>query len=104
MRDEYQRIEDTGAVLLAIAPSAGKKADEYVAKAGEFPFPLLSDFDHRVFDLYDVGSKLLSLGQRPAMFVIDSEGAVTYNQVGKQQTDLPTVDEIIAELGALSSQ
>jgi len=103
LRDEYQRIKETGASLLAIAPSAGKKADEYVAKSGKFPFPLLSDHDHRVFDLYDVASKLMSLGQRPAMFVIDSDGAVVYNQVGKQQTDLPTVDEILTELGALSS-
>lgn len=87
---------------MAIAPSAGKKADEYVAKSGAFPFDLLSDEDHAVFDLYDVGSKMLSLGQRPAMFVIDADGKVTYNQVGKQQTDLPTVDEILTEVNALA--
>ena len=103
MRDNYDQIEATGATLLAIAPSAGRKADEYVAKSGNYPFPLLSDHDHSVFDAYDVGSKLLSLGQRPAMFVIDSQGAVTYNQIGKQQTDLPTVDEIVTHVAELST-
>lgn len=86
---------------MAIAPSAGEKADAYVAKSGDFPFPLLSDANHEVFDSYDVVSKLRSLGQRPAMFVIDADGHVTYNQVGKQQTDLPTTDEILQELEAL---
>lgn len=90
--------------MLAIAPSSGDKADQYVAKSGKFPFPLLSDRDHKVFDAYDVVSKLLSLGQRPAMFVIDAAGVVAYNQVGKQQTDLPTVDEIIDELKAVEGR
>lgn len=84
--------------MLAIAPSSGKSADEYVAKSGDFPFPLLSDEDHAVFDQYDVAEKLISLGQRPAMFIIAADGTVAYNQVGRQQIDLPTVDEIVAEL------
>ncbi len=87
---------------MAIAPSSGRKADAYVAKSGDFPFPLVADTDHSIFDDYDVASKLMSLGQRPAMFVLDADGVVTYNQVGTQQTDLPTVDEIVSQIEAIA--
>ena len=38
------------------------------------PYVILSDAEHTVFDAYDVASRALSLGQRPALFVIDREG------------------------------
>ncbi len=85
---------------MVIAPGSADKADEYIARSGTFPFAVLSDQDHTVFDAYDVGKKLMSLGQRPAMFVLDPNGIVTYNQVGTQQTDLPTVEEIVREVMA----
>jgi hypothetical protein len=32
------------------------------------------------------------------LFVIDREGVVRYNQVGTQQTNIPPIAEVLAEL------
>ena len=51
--------------------------------------PTLVDEDHAVFDAYDVTSRLISLGQRPALFVIDADGVVRFERVGTQQYNIP---------------
>jgi len=87
---------------VAIAPGGlGNNVDKYIEKTGGFPFPMLTDAKHKTFDLYDVVKKIASLGQRPALFVIDREGVVRYNQVGTQQTNIPPVAEVLAQLDAL---
>jgi len=87
---------------VAIAPGGlGNNVDKYIEKTGGFPFPMLTDAKHKTFDLYDVVKKIASLGQRPALFVIDREGVVRYNQVGTQQTNIPPIAEVLAELDAL---
>jgi len=65
------------------------------------PGTMLTDAKHKTFDLYDVVKKIASLGQRPALFVIDREGVVRYNQVGTQQTNIPPIAEVLAQLDAL---
>lgn len=105
MREHHQRFVDRGAAVVTIAPGGpGNSVDKYLnGKGGSFPFAVISDAKHKVFDDYDVASKLLSLGQRPALFIIDREGKVRYNQVGTQQTNIPPIDEIVAELDKLPS-
>ena len=66
------------------------------------PFPCLADPERRVFRLYDVQSRLASLGQRPALFVIDKEGAVRFAHLGWQQWEIPTNETVLAQLQALN--
>ena len=88
--------------MLAIAPSGpGNSVSKYLDKKGDFPFPLLTDAKHKTFDRYDVVKKIASLGQRPAMFIVDRDGVVRYNQVGTQQTNIPPIEEVLGELDAL---
>jgi peroxiredoxin len=102
LREHHDEFVRRDAQVLAIAPSGfGNDPGKFLGKHGEFPFPLLIDADHAVFDRYDVVKKLLSLGQRPALFVIDRDGRVAYNQVGTQQTNIPSIDETLAELDKL---
>ena len=99
MREHHDEFVTRDAQVLAIAPGGlGNNVDKYVGKAGAFPFPMLVDAKHEVFDQYDVVKKLASLGQRPALFVIDRDGVVRYNQVGTQQTNIPPIVEVLAEL------
>jgi peroxiredoxin len=65
------------------------------------PFPLLADPERAVFQLYGVGSGALSLGQRPAVFLIGPEGEIRVAWRGKQQWDIPSVDEIVQALQAV---
>ncbi len=102
MRGRHDEFAGRGAQVIAVAPGGmGNDADKYVAKNGPFPFAILIDDAHAAFDAYDVMSKLRSLGQRPAQFVIDPAGAVVYNQVGTWQTDIPPIDETLRILDSL---
>lgn len=92
-----------GARILAIAPDDLSSARAYATR-NPVPFPLLADEDHGVFDRYDVASRLISLGQRPAVFVIDGDGIVRYNQIGVQQWQIPPDEEILGVLRGLATQ
>jgi peroxiredoxin len=54
-----------------------------------------------VFDAYDVISKAMSLGQRPAVFVIDANGVVQYDHVGTQQWQIPSDADVLGLLEQL---
>lgn len=45
--------------------------------------------------MYGVASKLTSLGQRPALFIVDRDGIVRYGHVGTQQWEIPGNDEVL---------
>ena len=70
--------------MVAIAAESQTAVDRYLSQH-PVPYLLLSDADHRVFDAYDVASRALSLGQRPALFVIDRHGIVRFDAVATQQ-------------------
>ena len=102
MRDSHDEFSKRDTVVVALAPSGlGNDVDKYLKSKGPVPFSLVSDPKHKVFDDYDVAKKLMSLGQRPALFVLDEQGIVRYNQVGTQQTDIPPIAETLAELDKL---
>lgn len=101
MRDRYEEFTNRGAEVIAIAPDTLENARRYF-ETNAIPFPCLPDPDRDVFRLYDVKSAMVSLGQRPALFVIDREGAVRYAYLGWQQWEIPSVDETLAQLDALA--
>ena len=55
----------------------------------------MSDAEHAAFDAYDVASRAMSLGQRPALFVIDREGTVRFDSVGTQQWQIPSNEQVL---------
>ena len=101
MRDRYEEFEQRGAQVLAIAPDTLENARNYF-QTNDIPFPCLPDPDRKVFRQYDVKSAMISLGQRPGVFIIDKEGIVRYAYLGWQQWEIPSVDETLAQLDALS--
>ena len=85
---------------MAIAPDTAEGVAKFV-QGNEYPFSLLADENHVVFDAYDVVSTLMSLGQRPALFVVDQEGVVRFDSIGTQQWQIPSNDNVLAVLSAL---
>ena len=59
------------------------------------PFPCLVDTRGIVYHAFEVKSKLLSLGQRPALFVIDRDGIVRFAYLGTQQWEIPGNEEVL---------
>ncbi len=97
MRDDIERFTEIGAQVVAIAPHSKESVAKFVSD-NPYPFPLLADSGHRVFDAYDVASRMLSLGQRPAVFVVAPDGIVQFDSVGTQQWQIPSNDAVLAEL------
>ncbi len=86
--------------MVAIAPDSAEGVARFV-RDSDYPFSLLPDADHTVFDSYDVVSKLVSLGQRPAVFVVDRAGVVRFDSIGTQQWEIPSNDNVLAVLSSL---
>lgn len=100
MREDIDRFTEAGARVVAIAPDTLDGVEKFV-RGNEYPFALLADVDHAVFDAYDVVSTMMSLGQRPALFVVDSEGVVRFDSIGTQQWQIPTNDNVLRVLAGL---
>jgi peroxiredoxin Q/BCP len=100
LRDRITEFEDRGARVLALAPDSLENSRRYFEN-NEIPFPCLADPDRTVFRQYDVKSALVSLGQRPGLFIIDREGIVRYAYLGWQQFEIPSVDETLKQIDAL---
>ena len=100
MRDDIERFTAAGARVVAIAPDTAEGVARFV-RDNSYPFPLLADADHTVFDAYDVASRMMSLGQRPAMFVVDRGGTVRFDSIGTQQWEIPSNDTVLAVLASI---
>lgn len=96
MTEQYSDFQAAGAEVIALVKDTEERARAYFAEHG-IPFPCLVDPEHHVYDQYEVRSKLLSLGQRPALFVIDRQGIVRYAYLGWQQWEIPTNEEVLQQ-------
>lgn len=101
MRDRYEEFQERGAELLAIAPDTLEHARAFFER-DNLPFRCLPDPDRAVYRLYDVKSSMVSLGQRPGQFVIDAEGVIQFAHLGRQQWEIPAVDDTLAAIDALT--
>ena len=101
MRDRISEFDQRNAQVLAIAPESIDRTKSYFQR-NDITFPCLADPARTVFRQYDVKSALVSVGQRPGLFVIDGEGVVRYAYLGWQQYEIPTVDETLKQLDLLN--
>jgi peroxiredoxin Q/BCP len=100
LRDDYERFTALGAEVLAISAEPAQRSEAYL-RSHPLPYPTLVDADHAVFDAYDVTSRLISLGQRPGLFVIDADGVVRFEEVGAQQYNIPPDEKVLGVLESL---
>jgi peroxiredoxin len=100
LRDDYERFTSHDAEVLAISAEPAARSEAYL-RSHPLPYRTLVDADHAVFDAYDVTSRLISLGQRPALFVIDADGIVRFEEVGAQQYNIPPNEKVLSVLESL---
>ena len=94
MAEQYREFVDAGAEVVTVLSDSADRALSYFQR-NRIPFPCLVDPEHRVYDLYLVESRVVSMGQRPGLFVIDAEGIVRYAHIGWQQWEIPRNAEIL---------
>ena len=100
MRQDYAQFQALETEILAIAPDTIGNARSYFQR-NKLPFPGLVDETHATYDQYDVQNRLISLGQRPGLFIVDKSGLVRFAYVGSQQWEIPSNQEVLAQLALL---
>jgi len=90
------------------APEVSKKFAEKIAAdgKGQLNFPLLSDPEHKIIDLYGLldpsykGQDVYGI-PHPAVYVIDKSGRVSWAKIESNYRERPVNSEIRAALDAL---
>jgi peroxiredoxin len=100
LREDIDKFTEAGATVVTVAPDTPEGVAGFVRDA-PYPFALLADSEHTVFDAYDVVSTLMSLGQRPALFVVDTAGTVRFDSIGTQQWQIPSNENVLKVLAEL---
>ena len=98
MQSYYPRIQQQNAEILAVSMDDFQGAGTMIANSGA-TFPVLYTTknheipsDYKVYDLHNDGVAA------PAVFVIDKEGNIAYEYIGKDIADRPDTAVLLAEL------
>ncbi|GAA4862761.1 peroxiredoxin [Paenibacillus vulneris] len=91
VRDSKSQYARFNALVLGINPGTMEEHQRFSQKYA-YDFPLVSDKDERIRELYDVG-KVFLLGQQRIVYVINREGKIVYAKKGNRPTK-----EILAAL------
>ena len=104
MRDNYSYYEDLNAEVIGISVDSLYTNGKF-REVHQFKFPLLSDFNKEVSELYDAVLDNFSFDYRGvskrATFVIDTQGKLIYAEVLASAGDYPDMQklkEVIASL------
>ena len=103
MRDDYSKFQERETEVLAIAPAGLEQTRQYCTQH-RLPFPCLADPSRAVFKLYDVQSRLWSLGQRPGLYIVDREGLVRHVYLGAQQWEIPSNQWVLDRLDEIAGR
>lgn len=81
LRDNYQMLLDQGYVVLGCSVDSQRKHQNFIKKF-DLPFPLISDTEENVVNLYGVWKEKKNFGHTfmgivRTTFVIDEEGIIT---------------------------
>jgi peroxiredoxin Q/BCP len=79
-RDDYSRYEQAGVVILGVSPDSVKSHAKFKQKY-QLPFPVLSDAEHQVCELYEVWGRKKFMGREydgvfRTTFLIDEQGDI----------------------------
>lgn len=94
--ENYPRLQDTGAVVVAITPELPGKV-RTIVEGISLPFVVLSDPEMKVVREYDVYNPEQNWTW-PAAFIIDREGVIQYAFRGASAPNTPPLDYILLKL------
>lgn len=96
LQQRYGEFQARGAEVIALAV-APREAVEGVHSAIGASFPILADPEHRAAEMYGVYNLLGDGLAAPSVFILQA-GRIHWAYVGRDSTDRPSVDEILAHL------
>src|SRR5260221_12528734 len=97
--DRNERRKDfdaTGTTVVAVSTDTPDDAGALKDKLG-LTFDLYSDTELQTIAKWGIADYNANIA-KPATFVIQKGGAITFRKVGENQTDRPTADQILVEV------
>jgi thioredoxin-dependent peroxiredoxin len=105
IREIYSEFEQRDARVVTILAESLQRMQRFLEK-NQYPFPVLSDVRRTVSRAYGVYVKVnfesVNIA-RPAQFVVDGNGIISYIYVGRTQADFPRDEELFDVLDRLES-
>ena len=103
LRDEYPLFESQNTEIVVVGPE-GKAAFAKYFEENELPFVGLPDPSLSVLKLYGQEVKLFKMGRMPAMVVLDPTGNVRFVHYGKEMSDIPQNQDVLATLETINQE
>ena len=100
LREDYERFESLGAQIVAVTTDDLSQAEFAVKKLG-LQFPVLHDPGGRVAEEYRVFDLLNDRLATPSTFLLDKDGAIHWQYIGKSKSDRPANSQIMDKLQGL---
>lgn len=100
MQDIYRQIEAQNVELAAISTDDVNDARQ-MASIVHAEYPVLADADKKTARAYKVFDMLGDGVAAPAVFIIDADHKIAWQQIGENISDRPTNEDILRELAAL---
>jgi peroxiredoxin len=101
LRDHMPEFENAGGVVYGISVDSPFALNEF-RDQNDLPFALLSDFEREVIETYDISMDFADLGlhglAKRSVFVVDTDGTVTYAWVSNDPGREPDYDELVEAL------
>ena len=100
LREDYEKFQALGAQILAVSTDDLSQAEYAVERLG-LQFPILQDLEGRVSIKYGVFDLLNDGVAAPSTFLLDKDGAIRWQYIGKSKSDRPSNSQIIRQLQGL---
>jgi peroxiredoxin len=97
-QDRLTDLESAGATIYGVSVDAPFSLNEF-REQNDLDIPIVSDTNKEIIDAYDVETDFADMGYyglaQRAVFVLDSEGTITYAWVADDPGTEPDYDEVI---------
>lgn len=104
LAEDYEKIKQTGADLVAISVDEVPYAWSMGQTTGA-NYQILSDKDRKVIKAYGILNTTTNIEggiAHPSVFILDREGRIRFLHVGKDPSDRPSDEALLAELKKIS--
>lgn len=98
LRSQYEAFQRAGVEIVVVAVAPVAAVNEGVREIIHPPFPLLADPQHQVAEAYGVYNLLGDGYAAPSVFIINSEGYIVWQHIGKGPADRPTAQTLLRHL------
>ncbi len=99
LQEHFGAIQDLGAEIVALSADYPEVARQTISELG-ITFPILSDSSRKRIIAWDVLHPFEGVA-RPSLFVLDRDGVVRWQYVGKSAADRPAIEDVLKALRKL---